>query len=493
MITLERQLFGYFESVKNYLRAQPLMLAGVPGPSGGIGGPPGGIIGQLPQTAITYDMTEAGIWGLPPSGLSLLDNLNRIRHRLSVLEASGIGGAGSISIEDDTVLVASGVTVINFGTYLDVTLDSPGHITVDATGGGGEITIKEDGQTKGTGITTINMTGHVDVTVSGVVANIYHPIYTSGYLLGTEKRIDYYNVNSATTQFMTTYPYIVDTLQVYWNGLKQFNEDFTQTLPASGIFTMGFTVPSGTLVVADYMTYATASGGNGIGDYYVAWNPDAPPITVNSHNDEFRDKSFDTTLWSTFDNTSTLTKTENDYGLSLTTTSYNHIQGIYQTCSGVGMDQGWSLYTKVSWLSPQINNQKAGLLLIEDVSNPTTSDLIYLAAYTGSGGVGIQVETYSDYTTYTGSPLNFVNDKWIQTWYLRLRATGGSWYFDYSSDGRSWMEKYNMSRSWTPEAFGLCIRVDHLSPIPIFHWFRYETNTSLYVPPNGARVRYYYE
>lgn len=63
---------------------EPIFLGGVAGPNGGSGEPPGGFIGQLTQSNVAYDQTEAATL----SGISsLLDNLNHIRYRLG-------GGSG---------------------------------------------------------------------------------------------------------------------------------------------------------------------------------------------------------------------------------------------------------------------------------------------------------------------------------------------------------------------------------------------------------------
>lgn len=213
-MTFERDFFTYFENLKNYLRIQPLTFAGVPGPSGGTGGPPGGIIGQLPQSAITLDLTEAEIWPIPPSGTSLVDNLNRIRYRIAQVEASGGGG----------------------GT------------------GPGTITIYNNGEVVASGITTVDIRGtEILVTTSGEVATITHPA----------KGIDNWSVMTGTSQFTTTYPYLANSLGIYYNGLKQFDTEFTEIAPGSGIFTTSVTIPSGAYIVADYLYYESFYGGFG--------------------------------------------------------------------------------------------------------------------------------------------------------------------------------------------------------------------------------------
>jgi hypothetical protein len=55
----------------------------------------------------------------------------------AIRNLSNIGsGGGGVDVEDDTTLVVSGSTAINFGTGLDVTDDGDTTATVDATGGG---------------------------------------------------------------------------------------------------------------------------------------------------------------------------------------------------------------------------------------------------------------------------------------------------------------------------------------------------------------------
>jgi hypothetical protein len=81
----ENQLYEYLSSIQSWVNARPVNLGGMSGPGGGSGGP-WGFIGQLPQTKVTYDTTEAATYALPASGWSLLTNLNRIRSRITVLE-----------------------------------------------------------------------------------------------------------------------------------------------------------------------------------------------------------------------------------------------------------------------------------------------------------------------------------------------------------------------------------------------------------------------
>lgn len=119
------QLLEMIENARSFSKLSPLYL----------GSPPGGYIGLLPQDRVKYDIAESGT--LAGSG-SLLDNLNHIRYRLETLE-SGVS-PGSISVYEDDVLIASGVTVLNFEGAVAVTDNGAGKATVlvsGVTGSGG--------------------------------------------------------------------------------------------------------------------------------------------------------------------------------------------------------------------------------------------------------------------------------------------------------------------------------------------------------------------
>jgi hypothetical protein len=156
----------------------PLNLGGVPGPGGGSGIPIGGLIGQLIQSKVAYDTTEAITLTLPPSGRSLVHNLNRIRYWLTAK-------SDQIVVLDDGSQVASGVRVLDFiGAPVTVNLASGYTDRVDILisgtgGGGGGTTVKisaddtvanylEDKVVGGTKITisTLNPGGDEDLEVA---------------------------------------------------------------------------------------------------------------------------------------------------------------------------------------------------------------------------------------------------------------------------------------------------------------------------------------
>jgi len=133
MSRFDLQIFEYFSMFQRQMMAQPLLLGGAPGSGGGYGGRPGGFIGYLPQTRISYDMSEEATLITVTSGQSLLDNLNHIRARLQTLETtSGISG---IQVKMNDILVANGVTIVNFeGEPVSITDNGGGKVTVSVSG-----------------------------------------------------------------------------------------------------------------------------------------------------------------------------------------------------------------------------------------------------------------------------------------------------------------------------------------------------------------------
>ena len=87
IIRQQRQMLSSFQ-----LRAMQrgrVVLGGSSGSGGGSGGPPGGILGQLIQTKVCYDTTEAETLA---GTSSLVNNLDHIRYRVKVCEDLGGGG-----------------------------------------------------------------------------------------------------------------------------------------------------------------------------------------------------------------------------------------------------------------------------------------------------------------------------------------------------------------------------------------------------------------
>jgi len=230
------------------------------------------------------------------------------------------------------------------------------------------------------------------------------------------------------------------------------------------------------------------SGGAGPGDAdFTIWSPDAEPASPSSYDDEFDDSSFDTGLWTEFDVATTQTPTEAEFGLHFVTSSTAHVQGAFQVAPA---SAGWSIMTKVAWLHPQSDDMKAGLLLMEDYQNPSTSDCFYWASYRGGAGNGFQAEYYNDYANHNSTPKNDAHSHYPTTVYLRIRAEGTVWDLDWSIDGLSWIQLHTMTRSFTPDAFGICQRVSTASDMKaVFPFFRYSTDVDCSDILYGDRIK----
>jgi len=284
--------------------------------------------------------------------------------------------------------------------------------------------------------------------------------------------------------------------------------------PSEGVINPTITVKSGSSVYSGTTTLniegmsVTDDGGGqvtivgatgGGGDAPVAdgsfWSADAAPTTPSAYDDEFSDSSFDSGLWTDFDVPASLTYAENAYGLNWTAHSTsNYIQGIYQD---VPAYQGWSIMCKVSVIYKQHDDNKCGLMLLEDTASLSTSDVCIFSFTSGGAGVGIQVEKFNAYNSYLGNIGSMSSDKWITTMYLRIRAASDNWYFDWSNDGIGWYEKDDwyptgsgQTKLWQPEGFGLFVRGNNTNANFYVHWFRYSTNTG-YDIVNGNRINYY--
>jgi len=212
----DKTILGYIENVKMQILSRPLNLGGVTSLSGGVGGPPGGFVGQLPQTKVTYDLSELASSGLPVSGWSLLDNLNHIRYRLNTLENTVPSGiTGTITVKEGGVEVSSDITVLDFvGATVDL---------ID--------------------------TDEVRITFVGGTAS------------GVSTEHIYNEVLSGTQSFSTTREFIPGTVQLYYNGIRQAPSYFTEGVDNQTI-TVSFSGLPGDEFTVDYDYVGSGTSGS---------------------------------------------------------------------------------------------------------------------------------------------------------------------------------------------------------------------------------------
>jgi len=329
------------------------------------------------------------------------------------------------------------------------------------------------------------------------------------------------------------------TAIVHYNGLTQQLDNFTVLTsgvhtefsptsgdellveyywgnPSEGVINPTFTVKSGSTTINGVSTLnfegmkvtddgggqVTVSGsisGGGTGTATGSfWSADAGPSTPSAYDDEFDDESFDSGLWTDFDEPTGLVYVENRYGLEFTSHQTNsNIQGIYQNLPA---SNDFAIVTKISCLWENSDDLKCGLMLLEDVGDLANSDVMYWVMAVGASGVGIAAEKFNAYNSYLGGIASESGTSWVSTFYLRLRATSGNeWHLDWSSDGIAWAWKDDWyvsggsshARLWVPEGMGLCIRGNTTGPRMLVHWFRYIPDGDVTTVVEGNRINYY--
>lgn len=264
-MSYESLLNELFNRIIRYIKAQPLNLGGYTTISGGAGGPPGGFTGYLPQSRTAFDESEAEIWPIP-SGPTLVDNLNRIRYRLANLEASGVGGSGTswdLVVEDDSVVVLSGVTVLDFTGSLTVTPVGGNKVTISGAPSS-SVTVLDDltdvvvpSPTDGDVLTwdsgTNRWINQQPTATSGVASSgIYEILTDDGTLVDSALVEDDLTSQVPTTSFTTTSGFLSQSLKIYYNGIRQRRINFTENISLNG-FTITFTTYSGDSMLVEYM------------------------------------------------------------------------------------------------------------------------------------------------------------------------------------------------------------------------------------------------
>jgi len=127
--------YTVLDAINNAFRASKAAPLNLGGTASGGGGPIGGIVGYLDQGRLSYDSIEDATASTPLSGMSVRDNLNHIRYRLYDLETS----LSPISVNDDGVPVASGVTVLNFQSGITAISTVSGVVDINVTVSGGSL------------------------------------------------------------------------------------------------------------------------------------------------------------------------------------------------------------------------------------------------------------------------------------------------------------------------------------------------------------------
>jgi hypothetical protein len=192
------------------------------------------------------------------------------------------------------------------------------------------------------------------------------------------------------------------------------------------------------------------------------WMADYPPDSPSAYDDEFADSSFDTGKWTEWDVSNKLTVVEGASGLNLTMsqTAGENWSGVFQAAPSSG--SSYTIWSKVSVSGYYgLGAVYAGILLGQDLTNnPSTSDVVFLAGGINqwTTGNGHHIRS-SQYTAYNGTPTEYgagLADSFMAThYYLRLRRSGTTLYFDFSTDGIGWQQLVSTAEPFTPAQIGI--------------------------------------
>ena len=222
------------------------------------------------------------------------------------------------------------------------------------------------------------------------------------------------------------------------------------------------------------------SGGGGGGGFpvnYDKWDPDAAPASPNAEDDEFADAAGAgaPSGWTEIDHGAHTTVSEESYGLRLSQATHagNSLAGVYKAIPA----GDFTMWTKVhlSGLSEQ-NTIAAGMGLLEDATS-STGDMVTFSLHQNGTQTSVTVETRADYATFTATVQNIAVtvDAGINMVYLRIRRTGTTYAFDFSTDGILWQRIHSGTISFTPAQIGLLMNNENTGAdaAAVFQFFRY--------------------
>ena len=163
-----------------------IWLGGVSGSGGGVGTAPGGMIGQLVQSASTFDTSESNVY--TSGSQSLVTNLNHIRARSTMVwplwnRTGGLSSAGQVIIADPANAESYKLTTtLRDPTFLGIVFQAaPSGSQGFVTFGGYAPLINVDGTTAiGNYLTTSNQSGKARAVTAGSTPGIFGMALSSG-------------------------------------------------------------------------------------------------------------------------------------------------------------------------------------------------------------------------------------------------------------------------------------------------------------------------
>ena len=279
-----------------------------------------------------------------------------------------------------------------------------------------------------------------------------------------------------------------------WESLPALaNHDHSGDAGDGGSFDAG-NLGSGGASDGDVLTADGAGGAawetpaaGGFTPDFTLWMPDAPPVSPSAYDDEFGDSSL-SGIWTEFDPDGHLTVAEVEAGLRLSMASHagDNVNGVYQALPA----GDFTLWTRMAMQLKTANYLQGGICLWENATD-TSKKLAYL-----SGGYVNSLATYlqvmNNYGSWSSTPfILYDSGAGAAHWYLRLRRSGTTYYYDWSRDGLSWAQAYSGTLAFTPSHMGLVLDNNNsgVDAAAVFSFYRYVgSNVGLAGIVSGDRV-----
>lgn len=223
--------------------------------------------------------------------------------------------------------------------------------------------------------------------------------------------------------------------------------------------------------------WSVPAGGGGYSPDFDVWMPDAPPASAGADDDEFADAAGAgaPTGWTEVDHGTTTTVSEEDYGLKLLQATHagDSVAGVYKAIPA----GDFTVWTKVSLAGlAEANFVVGGLALFQDATS-STGDIATHTLHQDATATAINVETWNAYNSFkTGlQQVVWTVDGGPTHVYLRIRRTGTTYAFDFSTDGVSFQRLHSGTLAFTPTHYGLVVNnvASGADVAAIFPFFRY--------------------
>lgn len=241
------------------------------------------------------------------------------------------------------------------------------------------------------------------------------------------------------------------------------------------------------------LEFGVASGGGSGAYIYDRYDPDAPPASPNSLDDEFNDGDPTGTVWKEFDPPGILTFSEANSFLNLQRSSYGiGVVGLYRDLP-TGTTQ-YTLVTKIGVVGQRKSDVNAGIALFENAEDVNGDIRTFGIRYqnTAAASLGsVEVVHWNAYNSYNSSPFNPDHLTAPTEAYFRIRRNGSMYFYDYSKDGLGWEMLFTGTLAFDPKHVGLVVNTSSaIGPMgAYFDFFRYKpTDVGLFNLLEGQLV-----